>query len=140
MFFNWWSKQIKMKFFIIYTLVATFVLLSCSKTKEKDDFLAITKCKDYRLTSQTVNVCFSALINDSRCPEDVVCISQGYATVELNVLIKTELHKIQLTSSSDTTINNVKIELQDLIPYPCVNCSTHPTTKDYKVKLKVTEI
>jgi len=138
-----------MKSFIIYTLVATFVLLSCSKTKEKDDFLAITKCKDFTVNTQKVNVCFDNVISDSRCPTGGICIWEGCGVVALKITIGAELHTIQLSTlqrgvlqfpSNDTTINNVKIELQDLTPYPCVNCSTHPTTKDYKVKLKVTEM
>lgn len=132
----------------IYTLIAAVVLLSCSKTKEKGNNLRVTRCKDYALTSQVVNVCFNQVLSDSRCPKDVVCIWQGSAIIELSVLINTELHKIQLASnttlpslpSSDTTINRVKIEVLELTPYPCTNCPAPPVKETYKVKLKLSEV
>lgn len=137
-----------MKAFKIYTLIAAVVLLSCSKTKEKDNNLPVTQCKDYALESQVVNVCFNKVVNDSRCPKDAVCIWQGTAIVELSVLINTELHKIQLASNtmlqpliaSDTTINRVKIEVLDLTPYPCTKCPTQPAQETYKIKLKLSEV
>ena len=134
-----------MKAFPIYMLVATFAFLSCSKSKISNDYLTVSNCKDFKLPTQKVNVCFDRVVNDSRCPSDAICTMQGYAVVALKVLIGTELHDIQLATfsglpqlpSPDTTIQNIKIELQELTPYPCMHCPSPPGKEKYAVKLKL---
>lgn len=137
-----------MKALTLYTILLSLAFLSCKKDKNNNSYLAISTCKSYILNTQQVNVCFDNVISDSRCPEDVVCVWEGAAIVALKVTMSAESHTIQLSTllrgslqliPADTVINNVKIELLDLTPYPCVNCPAH-STGNYKVKLKLSEL
>lgn len=133
---------------LLYTILLSLSFFSCKKDKNNKDYITFSACKNFTVNTQTVNVCFENVVSDSRCPEGGDCIWEGCGIVALKVTMGAETHTIQLSTllrkmpqipSIDTTINNVKIKLEDLTPYPCLNCHT-PSTDNYKVKLKLTEV
>ena len=96
--------------------------------------------------SNNFSLKFDSVINDSRCPSDVVCDWAGNAEVKfiyvensvtehsfvLNTLGTSPLFK------SDTTIGNINIKLVDLSPYP-VSTAIIPQ-QDYVVKVLLTTV
>ncbi len=65
-------------------------------------------------------------INESRCPEDVVCVWQGYASARFNLIVDANFEYIfDLATDSlspelknDTLISGLKYTLLDIKPYP----------------------
>lgn len=87
-----------------------------------------------------LKVKFADVIEDSRCPKDVVCIWQGQAKVRLT-LSGTVNESIELISQSGDsalakdTVNNLVFTLLDVTPYPV---STDSIAKEeYKIELQV---
>jgi hypothetical protein len=86
-------------------------------------------------------ICFDAVVTDSRCPTNVVCVWQGYAEVKLRLVqggenISFKLATINLNGAlqNETTINGIRIKLLEVLPYPG-NVGYNPN--DYKVKLQI---
>jgi hypothetical protein len=74
-----------------------------------------------QLSGTGVRVTFLEVVNDSRCPVDVVCVTAGDAEVRLSVAGEGEdrtvsLHTMQEPRSS--TIGAVRLELTGLTPSP----------------------
>ena len=79
------------------------------------------------------------VINDSRCPSDVVCIWQGEAVVKIEV--KSPQYGIIELSTFDNLVDTVgyySFELVDVSPYPVSTRVIKP--KDYKVTLQISKI
>ncbi len=95
-------------------------------------------------TGQNFNVKFSDLVEESRCPTDVVCVWAGRASVALTLTHEGTVETDTLsigdffgTSHTDSTVfAGYKIKLLDVLPAPV---STNQTAEeDYKVKLLIT--
>ena len=112
-------------------IVAGFLILifiSCKKnaTTAYGTAIPLYSCNNNSSDRTVPYICFDSLINDSRCPEDAVCIWAGY------VMIKTTFHENGNTHSfrmilpdlknfgavNDTTINGYRVVFKDLMPYP----------------------
>jgi hypothetical protein len=68
-----------------------------------------------------ISVLLDSVLNDSRCPTDVVCIWAGNAEARFVIKRGVEETKFNLNTTlrpRDTTINGYKITLLDLLPYP----------------------
>ena len=81
-----------------------------------------------------------SLVGDSRCPMGAVCVWEGNA--ELSFILEQEsdqLFEFSLNTNpafrTDTTINGLRYELLDLLPYPLLDMN--PDTVDYTVQLIV---
>lgn len=132
------------------TAILFFFLLSslgCKKetiTQEYDYLegpdnyiVRINECKDI---AEGVSICYLSLIEDSRCPEDVVCFWSGVAVIkvrfkanlktnEFNMIIPGPIGPRFENASQDTTIDNYHIKFVDLFPRPRVNVPAdyHPS-------------
>lgn len=116
-----------------FALIGLFILLlSCEKNEEVDTLKVggITEIKheetventQYGLSLQVKK------IEDRRCPEDVVCVWGGNATVEFQLTTKKGKYDFSLCTNGPlfslgnfTEIDNLKYQLLDVLPYPVSN-------------------
>ena len=88
----------------------------------------------------SVSIGFNSVVNDSRCPADVVCIQGGDALVHIRVpgevdTVDYELHTGD-TSRASVAHGAARIELLELQPYPFSSKTIAP--EDYRATLRVT--
>jgi hypothetical protein len=94
------------------------------------------------IDSEKIDITFTDLIEDSRCPSDVVCIQAGRATIAVSVAVNgTDAGQQNLTvgpnGNSSATFGQYSIRLVKLDPYPV---STKQTAKeDYIATLIVSK-
>jgi hypothetical protein len=81
-----------------------------------------------------------SLVNDSRCPIGATCVWEGNA--ELSFILEQDselLYEFNLNTNpgfrTDTTINDLRYKLLDLLPYP--ELDTVPDLDDYTILLIV---
>ena len=75
------------------------------------------------LKSSDFMVRFNSLVQESRCPKDVTCITAGKAVIELQLAEKEREKPISVELSTETGSNEItqkeyKIKLVDVTPYP----------------------
>ncbi len=83
-------------------------------------------------------ICFNGVLEDSRCPKEVVCFWEGNARAEFKferydskpLIFKLNTH---LGFTHDTIIDNYKFTLFEVSPYPSVKRQTKPD--EYKVRI-----
>jgi hypothetical protein len=80
-------------------------------------------------------ICFDTVLTDSRCPENLVCVWAGEATVRFKFeTCGKESSLVDLyTGTNDTIINGYKFSFIDLLPYP--NTENQTSLEDYKAKI-----
>jgi hypothetical protein len=63
---------------------------------------------------------FNGVANDSRCPQGVTCITEGYATVVLSVQSALTVSDVQMQvppgGSAETTVEELTVEILELRP------------------------
>jgi hypothetical protein len=130
---------------IVFPLACVLSFCSCKKAGEQaTQTKTIEKNTCIAITGNTLPViCFDSLINDSRCPADVVCGSAGYAVVKLGIKNKagtTQQFSLSIGMGqnaippNDTIINGYHIKLADVLPYPLVSA---PNAGPKKVVLEI---
>lgn len=86
----------------------------------------------------SLNVTFTELLGDSRCPRDVTCVWEGAAIVRLTVTAGAEPTLVDLDTAQNSTavVGGYKIHLENVSPYPT---STRPQLDPagYSVRLKI---
>lgn len=96
--------------------------------------------KCLKITDLEYEICLTS-INDSRCPSNVVCVWEGDAEVEFNFKSNSENKIFKLHTNDkfqqDTIINNIKIKLLNVFPYP--NSNNPIDQKDYSAELSISE-
>ena len=105
----------------------------------KNIFLDNGKCLE--IIDKEYEICLIS-INDSRCPSGGECVWEGDAVVEFNFKSKLENKSFSLHTNDelqqDTIINNLKIKLLNVLPYPTLN--NHPINQsDYSAELIIFE-
>ena len=86
-----------------------------------------------------LSVQFIELVEDTRCPNGVECVSAGWVIIRIKIA-----DSITLTLGTDSpdsesiTFNNYKITLIDVTPYPEYD-QTY-TNEDYQIQLLIEEI
>ncbi|MCS6936439.1 MAG: hypothetical protein NZ610_04320 [Candidatus Bipolaricaulota bacterium] len=94
---------------------------------------------EHSVQIERLSVRFVRVIEDSRCPIDVVCVWEGNAQVELEL-------QTQSASPAQMTLNSMlapteleyagyRVRYLDLEPRPCTRCRLNP--KEYRLKLIV---
>jgi hypothetical protein len=83
------------------------------------------------LETEKLTIQFTALLQDSRCPKGAQCITQGNASIELQ-LSKDEQQAITLQLNTDSgakeeTYHKYRIVLVALNPYPVSGQETDPS-------------
>lgn len=83
---------------------------------------------------------FVRVVEDSRCPSDVVCVWEGNAKVELAVRTTVAMKEILTLNSSLEPVAldyaGYRLGYLDLQPRPCTRCRLNPYA--YRLKLVVT--
>jgi len=82
-------------------------------------------------------VAFVAMVNDSRCPSDVVCVTAGNAEVRLRLRgggVDSTFSLNTTTPPKEATIKGVRLELVGLEPYP--KTSVPRVAGDYRATIR----
>jgi hypothetical protein len=91
------------------------------------------------VAGSALRVRFDAVLGDSRCPGDALCILGGDAIVQITVLpdgSKTVTFELHTGDMQPAHYNNVTIALVQLSPYPFVSNPIDP--RSYRAKLRLT--
>ena len=82
-------------------------------------------------------VAFVTMVNDSRCPSDVVCVTAGNAEIRLRLSgggVDTTFSLNTTTPPKEATIGGVRLELVGLEPYPKASVPKVPA--DYRAAIR----
>lgn len=89
-----------------------------------------------------LSVTFVALVEDSRCPADAICITSGSVRVLLEVSLGTEIFQATLTSGDmlEGDLNSIEVggatvTLADVQPYPLASQPADPAA--YEITLNI---
>ena len=113
---------------LLFTTLTAFVN-SCSKSggkfREGTIELKLSECEKGSIAGDDLKLCFTTVVNDSRCPANAICIWQGAATVSFSFTKNGKTHHFNLSTitmqpnyTKDTVIAGYKIEFINLSPYP----------------------
>ena len=140
-----------MKTFLIILSVATISLgNSCSKSGDKrltegTIELTLHESAQGSINGDRVKLGFDAVVSDSRCPANAMCIWQGAATAKFSFTKNGDLHRFNLSTikmepnyTKDTVIAGYKIEFIHLLPYPGTFTPPAPDSQ-IKAELKITK-
>ncbi|HET6768077.1 MAG TPA: hypothetical protein VFH08_11780 [Chitinophagaceae bacterium] len=139
-----------MKTFLILLSLATITLgHACSKSAnrrlaEGQIELKLHESAEGRIEGDRVKLGFDAVISDSRCPANAMCIWQGAATAAFSFTKNGNTHRFNLSTitmkpqyTKDTLIAGYKIEFIHLLPYPGTFTPPAPDSQ-IKAELKIT--
>lgn len=140
----------KMKKNIFQTLGLAILLIYCSDapndiedaTFKLGDTLTIAYGETQFNSSQDLSINFDTILEDSRCPVDVVCVWEGNAEIKFILSSNDSFVDFTLNTAgsyfnTDTTLYGYEIELIDLLPYPHSQIQ-HPIT-DYKAVVLISD-
>jgi len=142
------QKQMKTLFIILVTITA--MAHSCSKDGDKrlaeGEFeLKLHESASGNLNGNKVKLSFDAVVSDSRCPANAMCVWQGAATATFSFTKKNNTHRFNLSTLTmephyrkDTVIEGYKIEFIHLLPYPGTFTPPAPDS-EIKAQLKITK-
>ena len=133
----------------ILMILIAILIFSCSKDDNNaishydlkvDKNIILDNGKCLKIIDKEYEICLNS-INDSRCPSNVVCVWEGDAVAEFNFKSNTENKFFTLHTNDnfqqDTIINNLKIKLLNVFPYPDFNNPTKQS--DYSAELSISE-
>jgi len=140
-----------MKTFLIILSIATITLgNSCSKTNNKrlaegTIELKLHESAEGNIKGDRVKLDFDAVVSDSRCPANALCIWQGAATATFSFTKNGDSHRFNLSTitmepnyTKDTVLAGYKIEFINLLPYPGTFTPPAPDSQ-IKAELKITK-
>lgn len=140
-----------MKTFLIILSIATLSLgNSCSKSGDKrlregTIELTLHESAEGSIKGDRVKLGFEAVVSDSRCPANAMCIWQGAATATFSFTKNGDSHRFNLSTitmepnyTKDTVIAGYKIEFINLLPYPGTFTPPAPDNQ-VKAQMKITK-
>lgn len=143
------QKDYKMKILVkVIYIIILFILFSCEE-EERRIQLNETFVLNYGETklldsSEQFSITFSDLLDDSRCPANVVCFWAGQARVKIEInenfeILDSELVSGEIldTQTSKVNIGHYSIELLKVIPYP-EKVESQTDKSDYSIQLVIT--
>jgi len=136
-----------MRAYFSYIFLLFPFLASCQSEAPCDTYqlnapIEIGFNKTISFCDESISITFSKLISDSRCPENVVCVWQGLAEIE--VLVNLDGQEKTFRLSTYPPFNNIPSEvifgdyhfgLQNVFPYP--NTSKSHRENDYSIQMLV---
>ena len=133
---------------LLFTTLTAFVN-SCSKSSDKFREgiieLKFSDCEDGNISGDDLKLCFDAVVSDSRCPANAVCIWQGAATASFSFTKNGDTNRFNLSTitmkpnyTKDTVIAGYKIEFVNLSPYPGTVADPIPDSQR-KAELNITK-
>lgn len=138
-------------FLIILSVVTVSLGNSCSKSGDKrltegTIELTLHESAEGGIKGDRVKLGFDAVVSDSRCPANAMCIWQGAATATFSFTKNGDSHRFKLstinmepTYTKDTVIAGYKIEFINLLPYPGTFTPPAPDSQ-IKAELKITKL
>lgn len=116
-------------FRIVCLLSFTYLLASCASTPTVDSEVATTEkllAKEYivsvgdKVSFKDSSIEFLDIVNDSRCPKGVQCVTEGFATLSFIYSTPTsaETFNLNTSDSSVAEFNDIKIGLMSFEPLP----------------------
>ena len=133
---------------LLFTTLTAFVN-SCSKSgnkfREGTIELKFADCENGNIAGDNLKLCFDAVVSDSRCPANAMCIWQGAATATFSFTKNSKTHRFNLSTitmqpnyTKDTVIAGYKIEFTNLTPYPGTVADPIPDSQR-KAEVKITK-
>lgn len=138
---------------ISLTLLAATMLLSsnCETDEDTNDLLTkelslgdtveLQQSIIYQPTGSDLSILFDSIVNDSRCPSNVQCITMGNAKAAITIYRKDQEANVTLNTHPDNQQvirkDGFNIQLIDVLPYPATSDPIPP--KDYTIRMVVTK-
>ena len=142
-----WSGSIGESMHLVIPFLLLAVLASSAQNAHKNTKLPLDKefkiKIGQRVTIQKLNIKFSALQNESRCPTGVQCIWEGNAAIAVQVSkmnkkgMKATLNTTTVIPPNELRHKGYKVRLVALNPWPNINQTIDE--KDYEATLIVTK-
>jgi len=132
---------------IVFTLTAFANSCSKSGSKFREGIveLKLSECESGTVSGDKLNLCFTAVVSDSRCPANAICVWQGTALGRFSFTKNNETHSFDLstldmppTYHKDTVLMGYKIEFVNLHPYPGTVAAPIPDSQR-KAEIKITK-
>lgn len=101
-----------------------------------DEEIQIKIGESVTLERGSLTIKFKSLVEDSRCPQGVVCIWEGNAEVILEVS-KNEITLNTALDPKEKVVGDYNIQLRDVIPYPKAGEELKP--ENYSIKIVVSK-
>ncbi|MBM3911228.1 MAG: hypothetical protein FJ356_06225, partial [Thaumarchaeota archaeon] len=76
------------------------------------------------ITDKNMEITFSKVIEDSRCPSDVTCVWQGRVTIQVDIQTKNESRNIILS------LENATVPINDEYSFVLLDVKPYPTSKN----------
>ena len=118
---------------------------SASKLREGTVVLKFSECESGIISGDKLKLCFNAVVSDSRCPANAMCIWQGTAVARFSFTKNDQINTFDLstldqppTYNKDTVLMGYKIEFVNLHPYPGTVPNPIPDS-DRKAEIKITK-
>lgn len=103
------------------------MMVSCKKSDKFESSLytiGVDECRTIQSGADQITIC-THILHDSRCPEDVVCLTAGLAYARFTVTANNAAQTFTMFPKAfpnqygpaDTTINGFRIEFLDIIPH-----------------------
>ena len=110
-------------------LFLVLVLFSCKKSNDQDVLtIPLDDCVNRVYGSDSLQLCFEEIVEDSRCPANANCVWQGIGKARFVLELNGQQHVLHLSTSElaphytmDTTIGAYHFQLKHLNPYPGTN-------------------
>jgi len=118
---------------LVYSLIVfALIVCSCEKIELNDSFICHIG-KNYKVTDDLSFRINS--INDSRCPQDVVCVWQGTVTIKIEIKEAQNTIDTILYLNESSRVGGYKYSIIDVKPQTTGNS----TSNDIKIKMLITE-
>jgi hypothetical protein len=134
---------------IIALLLCFSILSACKKTGQKKSdypFIYLQRCINKTFGDDQVQLCFDAVVSDSRCPTNAVCIWEGVAVAKFTFIKDGDSHPLTLSTQAlnvpyakDTTVEGYKIEFVDLRPHPVAG-EDPPHSNQINAQVKISKL
>ena len=136
------------KMFFLLILCA-FLTLSCQKDPKDPTAITFLLNSPFELkygetskdTVTMISLSIDSIINDSRCPADVICVWEGNAEVQF--IFSNSINQVKFILNthpyfrSDSLINGYRIKLISLKPY--LKTALDKKLEKYSAELKITK-
>ena len=107
--------------FFILIIASTIGIIGCKKESLNEATYTIKVNECTPSAGENFTVCFDSLITDSRCPIDAICVWEGFALAKFSLHQNGNVIPFSLATRAfqqyhqDTTINQIKISLQNIL-------------------------
>jgi hypothetical protein len=94
-----------MKFILAYLLLVLFIIQACDNEDDNqfslNEEFSIEEGDRFQNHLHNISINFDSLINDSRCPEDMICIFSGTAVAAFTFTSNDRLKSLRLYAFDD---------------------------------------